>query len=233
MKELFTALSKAQAVMHGAVKDSKNPFFKSTYADLESVWQAIREPLTTHGLSVVQTTEVAADGKMVLATYLCHSSGESIRGVYPIIAKDDNPQSIKSSVTYARRTALSAIVGLWETDDDGNAGSGNGDQAQQDPTPDASLENPFPDEDSWGRPPEPAFTPNPKPRAESIDVPSPAQCNRFYAMTRGLNWSVEVAHNYLKQKTGKSSAKLLTRKEYKEITDALQDELEKNKHNHL
>lgn len=235
MKELFTALAKAQAVMHGAVKDSNNPFFKSTYADLESVWKAIREPLTKNGLSVVQTTDVGADGKMLLVTYLCHSSGESIRGSYPILAKDDSPQSIKSSVTYARRTALSAIVGLWETaeDDDGNAAAGKEKQAviqQQQSSPQQ------PAYDEWAPIEEPAFfAPDSAPRQpqEIKSELSEPQIKRFWAMTKALKWSNEDAHTHIKQKTGKESVKLLTRKEYKEITDAFSMEIDKNKHNQI
>lgn len=238
MKELFTALSKAQAVMHGAVKDSNNPFFKSTYADLESVWEAVREPLTQNGLSVVQTTEVDAAGKMVLVTYLCHSSGESIRGVYPILAKDDSPQSIKSSVTYARRTALSAIVGLWETDDDGNLASGKEKPVPQKPAviqqQQSSPQQPAYDE--WAPIDEPAFfAPDPAPRQpqEPKSELSEPQIKRFWAMTKALRWSNEDAHTHIKQKTGKESVKLLTRKEYKEITDAFSVEIDKNKHNQI
>jgi hypothetical protein len=125
-KELFAALSKAQSEMHGAIKNSTNPFFKSSYADLESVWEAIREPLTKNGLSVVQTTKMLPEGQLALITTLAHSSGESIVGEYPILANDDSPQAIGSAITYARRYALAAIVGVHQTDDDGNAASKKG-----------------------------------------------------------------------------------------------------------
>jgi hypothetical protein len=54
INEIAAALAKAQSEMGGAVKDSANPFFKSKYADLSSVWDACRGPLTKNGLSVVQ-----------------------------------------------------------------------------------------------------------------------------------------------------------------------------------
>ena len=54
---LAAALSKAQASITGALKDSANPFFKSKYADLASCWDACRKPLTDNGLAVIQTSE--------------------------------------------------------------------------------------------------------------------------------------------------------------------------------
>jgi hypothetical protein len=117
---LAAALAKAQADISGAVKDSANPFFKSKYADLESVWSACRKPLTGNGLSVIQTTQPFRQGLMLVTT-LAHSSGEWIRGYMPILAKDNSAQSQGSAVTYARRYALAAIVGIYQVDDDGEA----------------------------------------------------------------------------------------------------------------
>jgi len=123
INELATELAKAQAVMQPAVKDSENPFFKSHYADLSSVWDAIRKPLTDNGLSVVQTPDTL-DGKMVLVTTLLHSSGQWISGALPVSPTKTDPQSMGSAITYARRYALSALAGVCsEEDDDGNAAS--------------------------------------------------------------------------------------------------------------
>jgi hypothetical protein len=120
---LAAALAKAQADISGAVKDSANPFFKSKYADLESVWSACRKPLTSNGLSVIQTTQPTKQGLMLVTT-LAHSSGEWIRGYMPILAKDNSAQSQGSAVTYARRYALAAIVGIYQVDDDAEAAQG-------------------------------------------------------------------------------------------------------------
>ena len=117
---LAAALAKAQSQISGAVKDAANPFFKSKYADLESVWQACRKPLTDNGLSVVQTTQSTNEG-WVLVTILLHSSGEWISGEMPILAKDHSPQAQGSAITYARRYALAALVGIYQTDDDAEA----------------------------------------------------------------------------------------------------------------
>lgn len=122
---LAAALAKAQASISGAVKDSANPFFKSKYADLESVWAACRKPLTDNGLSVIQTTQPTKHGLMLVTT-LAHSSGEWIRGYMPILAKDATAQSQGSGLSYARRYALAALVGVYQTDDDAEAAQGRG-----------------------------------------------------------------------------------------------------------
>lgn len=126
---LAAALSKAQASITGALKDSANPFFKSRYADLASCWDACRKPLTDNGLAVIQTIE-AGEGRAVLVTTLCHASGEWIKSYCPILTKDDSPQGQGSGITYARRYALAAIVGLAQIDDDAEAAQGRKEQAQ-------------------------------------------------------------------------------------------------------
>jgi len=118
INELATALAKAQAKIRGAVKDSANPFFKSSYADLQSVWDAIREPLAANGLAVVQTTDTNEAGQLQLVTTLMHSSGQWIQGRFPILPLKQEPQAIGSATSYARRYALAALVGVYQTDDD-------------------------------------------------------------------------------------------------------------------
>ena len=123
LKELATAMAKAQAEIKTALKDSKNPHFKSSYADLTSVWDACRVALTKNGLSVLQITNFdAAD--VWLETTLLHASGESISGRYPLRPQQQTPQGYGSALTYARRYALAAMVGVVaDEDDDGNAAS--------------------------------------------------------------------------------------------------------------
>jgi hypothetical protein len=123
INELAAALSKAQASITGALKDSANPFFKSKYADLASCWDACRKQLTDNGLSVIQTTDIVAD-TVVVRTTLAHSSGQWINGILPVKAKDDGPQAQGSGITYARRYALAAMVGLAQIDDDAEAAQG-------------------------------------------------------------------------------------------------------------
>lgn len=116
--ELAKALSAAQCELHGALKDSTNPFFKSKYADLESVWAACRGALAKNGLSVVQTVGSDQHFGPMLVTTLLHSSGQWIEGSQPVMAKNQTPQEFGSALTYARRYGLAAIVGVVQVDDD-------------------------------------------------------------------------------------------------------------------
>jgi len=132
INELAAALAKAQGVMGGALKDSANPFFKSKYADLESVWNACRKALSDNGLSVVQTTS-GVEGGVSVTTMLAHSSGQWVRDTLPLYPKDNSPQGMGSAITYGRRYALAAMVGVFQTDDDAEAAHGRGTKAQNDP----------------------------------------------------------------------------------------------------
>lgn len=119
LNELATALAKCQGEITPAIKDAKNPFFKSKYADLNSVWSVCREPLSKHGLAVIQTIDKDESG-LILLTTLIHSSGQWIRSRSPIPLLKTDPQAMGSSITYMRRYSLSAIVGIsTDEDDDG------------------------------------------------------------------------------------------------------------------
>jgi hypothetical protein len=130
INELAAALAKAQGDLKGAVKDSANPFFKSKYADLASVWDACRTPLSKNGLSIIQT-HVPSPDEVVVETTLAHSSGQWISSVLSAKPVKNDPQGIGSCITYLRRYSLSSMVGIAPEDDDGNAashsnGNGNG-----------------------------------------------------------------------------------------------------------
>ena len=122
INELAAALAKAQGQIEGAKKDSINPHFKNRYADLSSVWDACREALTTNGLSVVQSAENCEAGYGV-TTMLLHTSGQWMRGTLYLKPTKDDPQGAGSALTYARRYALSAMIGIAPEDDDANAAS--------------------------------------------------------------------------------------------------------------
>jgi ERF superfamily len=123
INELAKALASAQGEMKGASKDSSNPFYKSKYADLASVWNAIGASFQKHGLSVVQTTSEGDKGLM-LHTTLLHSSGQYVTGGILVKPVKNDPQGLGSALTYYRRYALSAIAGVYAEDDDGNLASG-------------------------------------------------------------------------------------------------------------
>ena len=121
--ELVAAVSIMQSDLEGAKKDSTNPFFKSNYADLTSVWAVIRPHLKKNRLAVFQTTN--DDGEFVnVITTLAHDSGEWIRGSLKMKPVKNDPQGIGSALTYARRYALAAMCGVSQEDDDANSASG-------------------------------------------------------------------------------------------------------------
>jgi hypothetical protein len=119
LDKLAPALAKAQSEMGGAVKEADNPFFKSKYADLTSVWKACKEALHDNGFSVVQSP-VSHEGRIGVSTMLLHSSGQFVTDEFTLgVKKANDPQADGSSITYARRYALAAFVGVCPVDDDG------------------------------------------------------------------------------------------------------------------
>jgi hypothetical protein len=147
INELAGALAKAQGEFTTAKKSADNPFFKSRYADLAEVVAACRAPLAKHGLCVIQQV-VRDEAGVMLRSTLAHSSGQWIASEYPArpvrVVKDrdgkateveaNDPQSVGSAITYARRYSLAALVGVvTDDDDDGNAASGRDAQAPQMP----------------------------------------------------------------------------------------------------
>ena len=121
IKELATALAKAQAEITDAKKDATNPHFNKQYADLASIWDACRAALTKNGISVVQMTRPSDAQEVVVITRLCHSSGEWMQGELALPVTKGDAQGYGSALTYARRYALAAAVGVAPEDDDAQA----------------------------------------------------------------------------------------------------------------
>ena len=122
IKELATALNKAQSEMSGAKKGKVNPFFKSKYANLEEVISCAKEALFNNGLSVSQFP-VTQDNKAGVTTLLMHSSGEFIEDTLLLTCAKNDPQGMGSAITYARRYAYQSVLGIPSEDDDGNNAS--------------------------------------------------------------------------------------------------------------
>lgn len=122
------ALVKAQNEMAGAKKDSDNPFFKSKYADLTSVWLAVKEALHNNGFCVVQSP-ISVDGRIGVTTLLMHESGQYVQDEFTLgVKKQNDPQADGSSITYARRYSLAAFTGCCPEDDDANKAAGQGEK---------------------------------------------------------------------------------------------------------
>jgi len=120
--KLAEALAIAQKAMTSVKKESDNPFFKSKYADLSSIWEACKDHLNNNGLSVIQTTRIPEDDGIIVETILLHKSGEWMMGELKMIPVKAGPQAVGSVITYARRYALAAMVGVCPEDDDGEGG---------------------------------------------------------------------------------------------------------------
>lgn len=127
--ELAKALAQAQSQMQSAELNAKNPFFKSSYADLPSIVKACRGPLTDNGLSVAQFPGRTDGGVMELTTILMHESGEWLESTLTMPLAKADPQGYGSAITYAKRYALAAIVGVVTGEDD------DGHEASQPPAP--------------------------------------------------------------------------------------------------
>lgn len=120
--ELAKALLAVQSQLQPALKDAKNPFTKSSYATLNSVMETCRAALLANGILLTQFPVPAAIGHLGLATKLIHAeSGQwhSSLAVIPLPKAD--PQGMGSALTYARRYALVAMLGMVTEDDDGES----------------------------------------------------------------------------------------------------------------
>ncbi len=200
INELAAALSKAQGVIQDAKKDSSNPFFKSKYADLASVWNVCRKPLSDNGLSIVQTVETK-EGKRIVETILLHSSGQYISSSLELALKDESMQAIGSAITYARRYCLSAIVGICPDDDDGEESMGRNKPSDNVPSGKAA---PMPAR------PVPVVNPSPEKQAVKDEGKAellPQNINEFNARCKAAAINIKDAYP------------ILNIKSYTEITD--------------
>jgi len=119
MKQIATALLKAQSEMSNPKKGSTNPFFKSKYADLNSIREAVIPILNSNGISVLQPI-VHVDNKNFVKTILLHESGEYLESLTEIIYnKINDAQAQGSGISYARRYSLQSFVCVGADDDDG------------------------------------------------------------------------------------------------------------------
>ena len=123
MKQIATALVKAQKAFGPALKSSTTPHFKSRYADLSACVEAVIQGLNDNGIALIQKCYDCNDGVMV-ETMFVHESGEMLEcGILHVPASKQDPQGYGSALTYARRYSLMAACGIAPEDDDGNSAS--------------------------------------------------------------------------------------------------------------
>jgi hypothetical protein len=133
MKNIATALVKAQKAFGPALKSSTNPHFKSRYADLAACVEAVIEGLNTAGIALVQRTSLDDNG-VTVETVFVHESGEMMEcGKLHVPASKQDPQGYGSALTYARRYSLMAACGIAPEDEDGNAASKPAPKAKPEP----------------------------------------------------------------------------------------------------
>ncbi|AEK09973.1 Erf-like ssDNA annealing protein [Mycobacterium phage Rey] len=143
--ELAAALVAAQGEFGAVAKDTANPFFKSKYADLPAVKAEAQPVLAKHGLAVIQEPGFQViDGKIndTLTTIVVHSSGQAKASTMVLRPVKNDPQAQGSAITYAKRYAFMAVLGLVaDEDDDGNAASGRGKPAARQSRPKQNATN--------------------------------------------------------------------------------------------
>jgi hypothetical protein len=132
--QLCAALVASQAEMPAVPKDSVNPFYSSNYADLADIVKVATPVITKHGLAVSQFVSHDED-RDTLVTWLLHSSGQFIADEMLLHLPKDDPQGQGSAITYAKRYAYQAALGIVaDDDDDGNTASRSAPAAKAKPS---------------------------------------------------------------------------------------------------
>jgi hypothetical protein len=135
MKEIASALVKAQKEFGPALKTSTNPHFRNNYAALDACIEAVIDALNNNGIMLMQQTSLCEDG-VIVETLFIHESGEMMGGgkLHVPAAKQD-PQGYGSALTYAKRYSLQSACGIAPEDDDGNKATNAVQQKQAAPKP--------------------------------------------------------------------------------------------------
>lgn len=196
---LAAALVAAQAAMPAVDKDGVNPHFKSKFTTLDSLVAATRPKLNEHGLAINQFPAVSDLGQPILITRITHVSGESLEYAMPLMLGEErqNMQALGAAITYARRFAWAAALGISsETDDDGEA----------------------------ARPAEkPKQRPKPKAEEDGDRLISDAQRARLFAIANEVAVSKEQVADIVRAVTGEPSTKTIRMSQYDEIVRQLQE----------
>lgn len=204
--ELFASLAKAQGEIEGAEKGKENPHFRSRYADLASIWDACRAPLSKHGLCVVQQPFTRGN-QAGLRTQLGHSSGQWLACITLTTPRDMGPQSLGSCTTYLRRQALAAFAGVAPDDDDGEKAEGR----DRDKKPPGA---------NWGKPANQPRPADPRDPGEVIDEATLHEL-RSVALAKFPKKPAE-AKAWLKDQFGTDNPEKLTKFEAQEAIKKLQ-----------
>jgi len=215
VKEIATALSNFQGMDMSIKKDklAKGEKFSYKYVTLDAIMDAISEPLTKCGLAITQTIDITNTDKPinVLETNLLHISGEWISGRQILNPVKDDPQSMGSAITYARRYGLCAILGIVADEDDDAITATK-------PEPVKSTATAVKD---TAKPVSPtAETPQKSEKVEGITLP---QTKKIHATAKEKGLSPEEARAYMQKTFNKSSTKELTKDEASTMIEFLNE----------
>ena len=185
MKQIATALLKAQSEMSNPIKGSNNPYFRSKYADLNAVREAVIPVLNAHDVVVLQPI-VSIDGRNFVKTILLHSSGETIESFTEIVyAKTNDAQAQGSGITYARRYGLQSLVCIGADDDDGNAASKpEAKESKTESQPKATQPTKAPEQKPT--PPKPEPFDSAKYEAEISAIKTKAEMGKYWSSNKAL-----------------------------------------------
>ncbi len=208
--KISAAIVAAQAEIGHALKDAKNPHFKSEYATLESVIDTVKPALTKNKLGVIQAPVMIEGNVTALVTRFIHESGQFYEICSPLISIKNTMQDLGSAITYQRRYSLASFLGVAQSDDDGNAASAPAQQKQN-------------------------FSPAPASEAHAPANHAPAgpgrlsdaQIKRLHAIMKAANskggsWTPVVLNKVLSEGYKVQDPYLLHRKEYDELCTSIE-----------
>jgi hypothetical protein len=199
-------------VVQGELKpvalDTVNPFFKSEYASYQACRVEAQPHLAKAGLAVFHVPCLLPDGKPALECFLSHKSGQWMSGIYPLIPVKNDPQSLGSATTYAKRYSFKAMVGIFDKeDDDGNA-------ASQGQPPKGRQSTPPPKAPAGPTKPTPPPAEPRKPGA-----PTEKQLARMFAIAHNIGWTQAGVKVYCQEKFNVTSSKNLSREQYDDVCE--------------
>lgn len=202
LNELAKAICAVQAKIQTITKDSRNPFFNSEYAQLDTYLENILPITSAEGIAVIQTHDIINDS-IYVETMLLHVSDQWVTGKIRLLIGKQDMQQIGSATTYARRIGLAAILGLAETkDDDGNTVSNVKPQVKAPVRVPVTKEAP--------------------PAQASPQGPSEAQIKRLWAIANKQKFDQAFVMDKLKTMCGKDDIKKLTWSEYSNFCQAME-----------
>lgn len=218
LNQLFAALSIVQGKLKPVALDTTNPFFKSEYASYQACRVEAQPHLAEAGLAVFHVPCILPDGRPALECFLTHKSGQWMSGIYPLNPVKNDPQSLGSATTYAKRYSFKAMVGLFDKeDDDGNAATqGPKTESPKPPPPPPGKAAPARRDDE----PPPhgeAVSRRPAPPPGGHGGPTEKQLSRLWAIARAGGWERPQVHQYIETMFNVKSTSELSKAQYDNV----------------